>query len=182
MATGAIDKVLSAPMGSASCGLIRGTGKPGLLLELVFVLETAGKQSIDIDRFLPHTPLRVVINHTGKEVTDSYPVEMLNKNLIPTRIDPLLENEAFVETLLPNMISSASKIAEELAEQEITKGLKRMTVTLDHEINRLTALQKKNKHIRPDEIQAAMEERSTLSALIKKARVRLDAVQLIRKE
>jgi len=57
-----------------------------------------------------------------------------------------------------------------------------MKRTLDHEINRLTALQKKNTDIRPDEIQAAIEERNTLSALIQKARVRLDAVQLIRKE
>jgi len=49
-------------------------------------------------------------------------------------------------------------------------------------INRLTAFTrtkpKKTKNIRPDEIQAAVEERNTLSALIQKARVRLDAVQL----
>jgi len=66
--------------------------------------------------------------------------------------------------------------------QKIKNGLERMKRTLDHEINRLTALQKKNKDIRPDEIQAAVEERNALSALIKKARARLDAVQLIRKE
>jgi ATP-dependent helicase HepA len=94
----------------------------------------------------------------------------------------LLENDAFVETMLPNMISSATEIADEMGFQEIKKGLDRMKRTLDHEINRLTALQKKNKDIRVDEIQVAMEERSTLSDLIKKARVRLDAVQLIRKE
>ncbi|MFT4855780.1 MAG: ATP-dependent helicase HepA [Planctomycetota bacterium] len=182
MATGAIDKVLSSTIGSASCGLIRGTGGAGLLLELIFVLETAGKQRIDIDRFLADTPLRIVVDHTGKEVTANYSVAMLNKNVVPGRIEPLLENEVFVDTLLPNMISSATEIAEELGEQEISKGLARMNQKLDHEINRLTALQKKNKDIRADEIQAAIEERNTLSSLIKKARVRLDAVQLIRKE
>jgi ATP-dependent helicase HepA len=182
MATGAIDKVLSSTIGSASCGLIRGTGGPGLLLELIFVLETSGKQRIDIDRFLADTPLRIVVDHTGKEVTANYSVAMLNKNVVPGRIEPLLENEVFVDTLLPNMISSATEIAEELGEQEISKGLARMNQKLDHEINRLTALQKKNKDIRADEIQAAIEERNTLSSLIKKARVRLDAVQLIRKE
>jgi ATP-dependent helicase HepA len=57
-----------------------------------------------------------------------------------------------------------------------------MKHTLAHQINRLTALQKKNKDIRPDEIQAAIEARNTLSVLIKKASVRLAAVQLIRKE
>jgi ATP-dependent helicase HepA len=182
MATGAIDKVLSSTMGTASCGLIRGSGKPGLVLELIFVLETSGKQRIDIDRFLPHTPLRIVVDHTGEEVTDSYSVAMLNKSVVLGKMDSLLDNDAFVETMLPDMISSATEIAEKMGEQEIEKGLERMKRTLDHEINRLTALQKKNKDIRPDEIQAAVEERNALSALIQKARVRLDAVQLIRKE
>jgi len=182
MATGAIDRMLSSTIGSASCGLIRGIGNPGILLELIFVLETAGKQSIDIDRFLPHTPLRIVVDHSGNEVTESYSVAMLNKSVIPGKIDPLLDNEAFVDILLPKMISSATEIAEEMGDQEIGKGLERMKRTLDHEINRLTALQKKNKDIRTDEIQAAIEEQTTLSALLKKARVRLDAVQLIRKE
>ncbi len=182
MATGAIDKVLSSTLGTASCGLIRGTGAPGILLELIFVLETAGKQSIAIDRFLADTPLRIVVDHLGKEVTDRYTVAMLNKSVVPCSIDPLLDNELFVDTLLPTMISSATEIAEKLGDQEIEKGLERMKRTLDHEINRLTALQKKNKDIRFDEIQAAKDERNTLSALILKARIRLDAVQLIRKE
>jgi ATP-dependent helicase HepA len=182
MATGAIDRVLSSTIGSASCGLIRGSGSPGLLLELIFVLETAGKQRMDIDRFLADTPLRVVVDHMGEEVTDKYSVAMLNKSIVPGSIEALLENDAFVETMLPAMISSATEIADEMGFQEIKKGLERMKRTLDHEINRLTALQKKNKDIRTDEIQAAMEERSTLSDLMKKARVRLDAVQLIRKE
>jgi ATP-dependent helicase HepA len=51
--------------------------------------------------------------------------------------------------MLPDMISSAMEIAEEMGEQEIEKGLERMKRTLDHEINRLTALQKKNKESGP---------------------------------
>ena len=180
MTTGAIDMVLSSTIGSASFGVIRGTGKSMLLLELLFVLETAGKESIAIDRFLPDTPIRIVVDHSGKVVTENYSAEMLNKNLTPSKIDALLENDAFVDSILPKMISSATKIAKELGEKEITKGLKRMTLKLDHEIDRLTALLKKNKDIRPDEIKAAIEERSTLSTLIKNARIRLDALQLIR--
>lgn len=182
MATGAIDKVLSSNLGTASCGLIRKSGNPGLLLELIFVLETGGKQRIAIDRFLPHTPLRVVVDHEGEDVTESYPVAMLNKSIVPGNIDPLLENDLFVETMLPEMISSATEIAEEMGEKEIEKGLDRLKRSLNHEINRLTSLQKKNKDIRPEEIQAAIEERNTLFALIQKARIRLDAVQLIRME
>lgn len=182
MVTGAIDMVLSSSIGSASYGILKGSGNAALLLELIFVLETAGKESIDIDRFLPDVPLRIIIDHTGRDVTNLYPAEMLNKNLQPSNIEPLLQNDTFVDSILPRMISSASEIAKVLGEKEMKKGLNRMNLKLNHEIDRLSSLQEKNKHIRPDEIQAAIEEREILSTTIKKARIRLDALQLIRVE
>ncbi len=182
MTTGALDMVLSSTFGNASFGLIRGTGSPALVLELIFVLETAGKHNEYVDRFLPNTPLRIVVDHSGNDVTDSYPVEMLNKKLLPSKIDALLENDALVDTMLPNMISGATSIAEEQGAKEISNGLKRMESSLDHEINRLKALHKMNKHIRPDEINIARKERAKMTTIINNARIRLDALLLIRKE
>ncbi len=179
LTTGAIDMVLSSATGSASFGVIRGTGTPALLLELIFVLETAGRQNVYADRFLPNTPLRIVINHTGKDVTNIYPAGVFDKKLMHGKADTLLSNKALTGTILPDMILSATKIAGESGAKEIEKGLQRMKATLDHEINRLKTLQKINKHIRPDEIQNATEEQTKLSAIIKNARVRLDALQLI---
>ena len=182
MTTGAIDMMLSSTTGNASFGLIRGTGAPALVLELIFVLETAGKHNEYVDRFLPNTPLRIVVDHSGKEVTDSHSVEMLNKKLSSGKIDALLENSVVIKTILPKMILAATTIAKELGAKEITNGLQRMKLTLDHEINRLKTLQKANKQIRADEIQIAVDERTNLETIIENARVRLDALLLIRKE
>lgn len=182
MTTGAIDMVLSSTTGSASFGVLRGTGSPGLLLELIFVLETAGNQSVFVNRFLPNTPLRIVIDHNGNEVTDVYSTELFDKRLKPGRIDALLENETLKETILPNLISVATKIANKLAVKEIANGLQRMNHTLDHEISRLKTLQKMNQHVRSDEITTAIEEQRTLTMIINNAQVRLDALQLIQKE
>lgn len=182
MVTGTIDLVLSSTLGSTSYGTIRGMGVTALLLEALFVLETGGRQSTAINRYLPQVPLRLVIDHTGKNVTEHYPIELLNKNLIPDRIGALLQNSSLVDDVLPQMIASASQIADQLAQCEIDKAIQRMSSTMDHEIDRLKALQKNNKAIRPDEIQAAINERSTFTALIKKATLRLDALQLIRQE
>jgi ATP-dependent helicase HepA len=87
-----------------------------------------------------------------------------------------------VETILPNMISAATKIAEVQGKKEIANGLQRMNLTLNHEIERLEILQKKNKNIRPEEIQISLQEQATLANLMKEARIRMDAIQLIRKE
>lgn len=182
MTTGAIDMVLGATIGNASYGVLPDIGASALVLETIFVLETAGQKSIAIDRFLPDTPLRILIDHTGKEVSQSYSVAMLTKNLMPSKIDDLLESEVFVDKILPNMITNSTKIAKVRAEKEVAKALQRMKLKLNHEINRLMALQKKNNNIRPEEIETAIEERTVLENLIKGASVRLDALLLIRQE
>ncbi len=181
MVTGAIDLVLGSGTGSASFGLLRGPGAPAMLLEVLFVLETAGAAHRGVDRFLPNTPLRVVIDHAGDDVTALYPVEVLDQQLRAGNIDDLLENELLMETILPNMRAAATQIAEIKAKTEIALGLRRMQTTLDHEIERLQMLQRKNNHIRPAEIEIAMAERAKLATLIRDARIRLDAVQLIQK-
>jgi ATP-dependent helicase HepA len=180
--TDSIDMVLSSGTGSASYGVLRACESPGLLLELLFVLETPPDQNIYVDRFLPNTPLRVVVDHTGNEVTDKYPVETFDKKLITGQIDSLLDNETIVETLLPHMITVATKVAKEKSTKEIASGLNRMNLTLNYEIDRLKILQEKNNNIRPEEIQIALKEQTALASLIKNARVRMDAIQLIRKE
>ena len=182
MTTESIDMVLSTGTGSASFGVLRGTNSPGLLLELLFVLETSKEQSIYVDRFLPNTPLRIVVDHAGIEVTDKYSVETFDKKLTPGQIDHLLDNETLVETIMPNMIAAATKIAQQQSTIEITNGLQRMNITLNHEIDRLKKLQKQNKNIRHQEIETAISEQQTLASLIKNARVRMDAIQLILKE
>jgi ATP-dependent helicase HepA len=182
LTTSSMDMVLSSGTGSASFGVLRGTNSPGLLLEILFVLETAQEQNVYVDRFLPSTPLRIVVDHSGKGLTDLWAVETFDKKLTPGRIDTLLDNQTLMDTVLPNMIAAATKIAEQRSKIEIVDGLQRMNLTLNHEINRLQILQKKNKNIRPEEIQIALDEQLKLTALIKDARVRMDAIQLIRKE
>ena len=181
MATEAVDMVLSSGTGSASYGIVRGSGSPAILMECIFVLETAGEKSIDIDRFLPKTPLRVVVDHTGKAVTDVYPAEQLDLQLTPGKMDDVLDNEMLMETVIPSMISAATKYAEALGAQEMKAGLQRMNLILDHEIERLKSLQMKNNNIRPEEILIAQQDKASLASLIGNARIRLDALQLIRK-
>ena len=180
MITGALDMVISLGTGAASFGVLKGAGGNGILLEAVFVLETTGGKGIYVDRFLPNTPLRVVVNHSGDEVTVDYPVDLFNKQLIPGQIDDLIGNESFVDTILPEMIKTAIEIAEQEKLKGIDVGLKSMNQTLDHEIGRLAYLYKRNKAIRPDEIRTALDEKNVLTTLIGDARIRMDSLQLIR--
>ena len=180
MVTGAIDMVLSTGSGGASVGVLKGTGKTGVLLEVLFVLETTDKKGIYVDRFLPTTPLRVVVNHMGDEVTADYPIDFMNQHLKPAQLDGLLSNETFEDTILPNMLKTAEEIAEQLKTSEVKSGLELMSQTLDHEIGRLATLHKRNKAIRPDEVRRALAEKNVLTTLIANANIRMDSLQLIK--
>ncbi|WP_339924566.1 RNA polymerase-associated protein RapA [uncultured Cyclobacterium sp.] len=180
MVTGAIDMVLSLGTGAASFGVLRGTEDNGILLEVIFVLETAGREGVFVDRFLPNTPIRVVVDHASEEVTEDYPADLFYKQLIPGKVNELIENEMFVDEILPEMIKTAIEIAEQLKKKEIEIGLSAMNQTMDHEIGRLASLYKRNKSIRPDEIRTALEHKNELTILIGEARIRMDSLQLIR--
>ncbi|NQY08722.1 MAG: RNA polymerase-binding ATPase, partial [Flavobacteriales bacterium] len=180
MVTGALDMVLSLGTGAASFGVLKGASGSGILLEMIFVLETKVSRGIHVDRFLPTTPIRVVVNHSGEDVTRNYPAELITKELIPGQIEGLLDNETLVESVLPNMIDSATEIAEQLKMEKIDSGLEQMNQTLDHEIGRLAALHKKNDAIRPDEIRTALDEKNELTELLGSAQVRMDSILLIR--
>jgi ATP-dependent helicase HepA len=180
MATGAMDMVLSLGVGGASYGVLRGTRNSAILLEVLFVLETSGGQNTHVDRFLPATPLRVVVDHGGEDVTDDYPIELFDQQLRPGRVDDMLENDTLVDEILPNMLKAATALAEELKADEVLKGMQEMSLTMNHEIGRLKTLHAKNENVRPEEIQLALEERAKLASLIKNARIRMDAVQLVR--
>jgi ATP-dependent helicase HepA len=180
MVTGAIDMILSLGTGSASYGVLKGTASQGFLIEVTFVLETINKQGIHIDRFLPSTPIRVVVDFTGDDVTDEYPIDLLSKQLIPGNVDELIENETFVDILFPNMIKTATDRVEQLKNIKIDHGLEKMSKELDHEIGRLATLYKKNKAIRRDEIRTAIEEKDILINLISNARIRMDSILLIK--
>jgi len=182
MVTGAIDMVLSKGTGATSYGVLRDAEERGLLLEVIFVLETTGQEGVHVDRFLPRTPLRVLVDHTGDEVSDDFSSDYFDKELRSGNIDDLLESETIVDVIIPKMVKTASEVAEQMKDEAIEKGLMKMSQTLDHEIGRLSALYKKNKAIRPDEVRKAMMEKNALIQLIAEAQLRMDSIQLIKME
>ncbi|MDD2760616.1 MAG: RNA polymerase-associated protein RapA, partial [Methylomonas sp.] len=75
MVLAAMDLVLSSETGNAAVSIIKQPQlKPGqFLLELLFVAECSAPAELQIGRFLPHTPLRVLIDQNLKDLTAAKP-------------------------------------------------------------------------------------------------------------
>jgi ATP-dependent helicase HepA len=179
LVAGAMDLLLGGGTGNCAFAVLPTPKDRTLLLELLFVLEVIAAPQLHADRFLPPTPIRLVISHKLADVTEACRDPAWEQKLIPGSPYKLLENADIARHKLPAMLEKAAGLAEARAEGLRQCALKEMRHLLGHEVERLQALMQVNDHVRPQEIQLAQQEQAELAAVLKAGRVRLDAVRMI---
>jgi len=175
LVTGALDLLLGSEAGNSSFSIWPDAKTNGLYLEAVYVLECIAPPQLHVDRFLPPTPLRVLVDHDGKEAP--YP----EVQLISAEPGDLLEEPELREDLIPRMLEQAEAIAGDHVQSIVTKARREMTTQLEAEIHRLQELQKVNRSVRAEEIELLREQLRELNDLMTGARLRLDAIRLIQR-
>ena len=177
--TGCIEQMLGSHEGTTSFVIWESDGNPTLLLEMVFVLECLAPAKLHADRFLPPTPVRVVLNHQGKPALGE-------DGRFVTLPDTMQQGPTHVIAEIAqvrDLISPMSKAAEKLANGQIEKmkalAKETMTNSLTAEVTRLESLAKLNENVREDEIESLKTEQAALAACLEQSRSRIDSVRLI---
>ncbi len=179
MVMGAIDLLLGGERGNCSFGVWASPAEKTLLIELTYVLETIAESKLHVDRFLPPTPIRVVIDHKNTNVSDEFPAVLIDQHLTLGKPYKLIDNAKISQEVIPAMLDTGRKIAERQAGDLVKNSKSKMLHLLDHEIARLKTLAKVNDHVRPEEIQLAERQSGLLVKAIDSARLRLDSVRMI---
>ena len=174
----AIDLLIDSKSGTTAFGFLRGE-KPNLLLETIFVLETVADSRWHVDQFLAPTPVRVVVDLRGNDLSDAYKAAGLADDFEDGVLVRFLERPGFNVSFVKKMIESATARAEEHSRALITAAQTRATTALAADLQRLVDLQKINDHIRPAEIVLAQEQLAHTTTAITAARLRLDSLRLI---
>ena len=177
--TGCIEQMLGSHEGTTSFVIWESDGNPTLLLEMVFVLECLAPAKLHADRFLPPTPVRVVLNHQGKPALG----EDGRFVTLPDTMQPGPTHVIAEIAQVRDLISPMSKAAEKLANGQIEKmkalAKETMTNSLTAEVTRLESLAKLNENVREDEIESLKTEQAALAACLEQSRSRIDSVRLI---
>jgi len=179
MVAGALDLLLGTPRGNCSFGVWPDPQERSLLLEAWFALEPVAESRLHVDRFLPITPIRIVVDHQGREITDHIPKSLLDQHVRRGPPYRLLDDPKIRHNILPSMLKTAETAAENLSQHLVEDSLKAMRRLLDHEIHRLEHLQALHGHVRPQELELSRRERHELTRAIEQARIRLDALRLV---
>ncbi len=178
MVVGVLDLLLGDPSASASVAVLPGPER-GILLEAIFVLETVAPAGLDVSRFLPPTPIRVVVDHRLSGVTETFPSSALDGRLQDGRRQLRFRDLGFLEDLVPRMLGKARALAEKEAPRTIRTSLEEMRENLAAEAGRLRSLAEVNDHVDPKEVAGAETRMKQIEKAISEAGLRLDCLRLI---
>ena len=181
MIQGGIELLLSEGVGTTAVSLLKNKALPvgTLLLELIYVVDAQAPKQSGIGRFLPKTPIRILLDGKGNNLSANVEFEGFNRQLSPVN--------RHLGSKLVNSVQKDIHTLIELAEREISKELDvvrsqaqaEMEATLRAEFDRLQALKAVNPNIRDDELELIESQINELTGYIEKAQIQLDSLRLI---
>jgi len=177
MARTALELLLTSEAGNSSFGVWEGAPQKGIMLEIYAVVECVAPAALHSDRFLPVTPIRVLVDHAGNDITATAIID--TEDLRAGNLHKLLDQEKFRREILPSMLTQSHEIAGVKMKGIVAKAVAESDARLGEEIDRLVELGEINDHVSEDEISAMKNQRDTLHQVISKARLRFDAVRVI---
>ena len=173
-----IDLLVDSPAGTTAFCVLE-ADKPNLLLEAVFVLETVADARWHVDQFLAPTPVRVLVDIHGHDLTDDVLYSRLNADVEDAPLPRFLERPGFNGTLLKNLVTAATERATAQTLTLKKAAREKAAATLTADLQRLVELGKLNDNVRPDEIELAKKQVLQVRTAIEQARLRLDSLRLI---
>ena len=181
MVRGCMDMLCSDELGGAALSLCSHpeyrTGT--VFVEVLYVVECPAPPGLEVQRYLPPTCVRLLLDAQGEDHADKLAHQALQGLC-------LSQNHKLVETVLKSqgarlkpLLAHAETLAERRAVDLVTEAGQRLDDLLDGERQRLRALAKVNPNVRDDEIEQWQARHELIEQHLAKSRVRLDAVRLV---
>ena len=176
-----MEAISSSDIGNASVATISIKGlKPGtLLLESCFTVEKMAPRDLQLHRYLPVQPIRLLFNTEGKDLSKVVSHENLNKMTTKLKMRvarPVVEQ---VRNEIETMITHSQTASELLLPAIIEQAKSAMQQSLGEELERLKSLQAINPNIRDGEIEFLQHQIDESSHYIDNAKLQMQAIRLI---
>ncbi|KHS86257.1 RNA polymerase-associated protein RapA [Pectobacterium brasiliense] len=176
-----LDLVLSGDTGSCSVSLLKNKALPvgTLLAELVYVVEAQAPKHLQLTRFLPPTPVRLLMDRKGTNLAAQVEFESFNRQLNAVNRHTSSKLVNAVQPDVHAMLQQAEALVETQARQLIAEAQEQADLQLRRELERLEALKAVNPNIREDELTALENQREQVLSNLHEANWRLDAIRLV---
>lgn len=176
-----LDLILSGDTGSCALSLLKNKALPvgTLLLELVYVVEAKAPKQLQLNRFLPPTPVRMLVDKNGTNLAAQVAFESFNRQLSAVNRHTSSKLVNAVQPDVHAILQLAEEKVGEAAQALINAAREEADEKLSAELSRLEALKSVNPNIRDDELEAIETNRLQVLESLAQANWRLDALRLI---
>ncbi|WP_375176943.1 RNA polymerase-associated protein RapA [Marinobacter mobilis] len=181
LVTGVLESVTSTDLGKAALASLSVKGLPPgtLLLEGLFKVHCPSPDALQLSRYLPLSPLRLLVDVRGRDLSAALPHDRLNdlcsniRRRTAQAVVPKIRAE--VETMVDHIERLAGKQLEPLREA----ALVRVRTFLQPEIQRLQALRQSNPAIRDEEIDFFRDQLAMSEEALARASLELEGIRVI---
>jgi len=176
-----IDLIVSGDIGKASMALLVNKQLPAgtLLVELIYMIESQSPKGLQLNRFLPPTPVRLLLDSKGNDLAGQVNFDTLQNKLKPLGKDIANKMIKMARPNIEQLIKLGNHKITEIAQAQIREASRLADQTLSTELNRLIALKAVNKNIRQAEINVLEKQRVLSLEELSKASWRLDSLRVI---
>ena len=176
-----IDLIASGDIGKAAMALLINKQLPAgtLLVELIYMIESQSPKGLQLNRFLPPTPVRLLLDSKGNNLAGQVNFDTLQNKLKPLSKDIANKMVKMARPNIEQLIKLGDHKITEIAQAQIREASKLADQTLSADLNRLIALKAVNKNIRQAEINVLEKQRVLSLEELSKASWRLDSLRVI---
>ncbi|WP_045096122.1 RNA polymerase-associated protein RapA [Legionella fallonii] len=181
MVNESIEMILSSEVGNATLTTISIKNIPPgtLFLETFYTINCPAPKELQLDRFLPFTPIRILMDVSGKNLSKILSYTQLNEMCESVKRHlgyPIVKQ---VHEDLEKILDRSNQVAEVQMREIIDGAHSAMKDSIGNEINRLEALQKINPSIRDEEIAFFKRQIVESEHHINSATLKLQALRVV---
>ena len=181
MVRGAMDLVLSDEIGNSSIGILKNPALPvgTFFIECIFTFEAMAPSELQLGRYLPTTPIRILLDKSGNNLSDKVAESVLDNQLVPVKKQTGLQLVKALKSMVPPLVEKAEGYCSENIKTLQKTALTTMNANLNDEHERLTALAKVNPNVRQSELDFIKHQQVELTHFINNAQMKFEAIRLI---
>ncbi|MFQ6372939.1 RNA polymerase-associated protein RapA [Shewanella sp. YIC-542] len=176
-----LDLITGSDTGTTCVALLKNKALPAgtLFLELIYIADASAPKSSQLFRYLPSTPIRVLLDKDGNDLATKVSYEQWDRQLSPVNrhIGSKLVNAS--QTLLHPLLAKGEQHAATTMNELLAQARQQMESQLHGELERLEALQTVNPNIRDEELDFLRQQMSELHGYLDNCQLRLDAIRLV---
>jgi len=177
----AMDMITSTELGNAAIGTISLKGIPAgtLLLETLYSVNCVAPRELQLERFLPISPIRLLVDSRGKDLAEIMPHQRLNELCERIKKPVALAVIKQVHDQVEDKMRHAGELAQARLDEILAAARDRMRTELGAELRRLQQLREVNPSIRQVELDHLAYLMDECDAHISHASLQMQALRLI---